>query len=210
MKPKILTRRYCQKYDYVIIFDGYCKLTKNLISVLKEDRWINVRIDKKLDLNKFTKILDGYSVIPMYENDDYWMYFNQEPVIRMPKISPETGIHNHIKVEIQYQDKILYVKPTNASRYYLLSGGMELNETPIQAAEREIQEELGIKLSCQYVNSEETQIKIPIIDQPILTITHNMIAKMDHLPTFNLNKKEIIDLIFLTKGHHLFTSKYRI
>jgi 8-oxo-dGTP pyrophosphatase MutT (NUDIX family) len=112
-------------------------------------------------------------------------------------------MHQHVKVIILVAGTRLRVMPTFSSNWYDISGGVEINEDPCNAAKREVMEELGIQLvDLKYLKSKFTIMKIPILTRGIKTITHYYIAELPFLPKINLNKKEIKLIKLGSQLHH--------
>lgn len=196
MAPIVEERSYGVTHDYVIIFDEYLDADFNS-KILRAKTWISVRIHKSLNRYKFYPILRGYNMHPQYTDKNYAIYFNKLAYKGLPKINPANKIHEHINVKLMIGGQILKLKPKFARNWYNLSGGVELGEAPVDAAKREIFEELGVHIETQELVATRTKkmcIKIPVVDKPIDTLMYYYELNMDTLPTFKVDKKEISQL----------------
>ena len=108
-------------------------------------------------------------------------------------------------------DEVLIVKPTYLDRWLWVGGGVEENETPLQAAIREAQEEIGItpkNLKLAFV-----QYRPPKSDGQHESIHFVFVAETvddDFLKRLTLGQGEIEDAMFVPVGKlHEYVSEQR-
>lgn len=215
----VTKRIYGNTFDYVIVFDKYpqCSHTGDSSqcfcqddcsscqcnyqnsqhdyfdsSILDEDRWISVKVNSALDQSKFSDLLKNYKTHSEYVNNEYVLYFNEHSHSKLPKIQPSSGIHEHVDVKIIVKGQSLRIRSTCSKYWYNVTGSVELDELPEQAAKREVHEELGIQLeSVKFLKTKIFYMKIPIIDKPIKSMMYYYQVELDELPTLVVDKKEI-------------------
>lgn len=184
-------RSYGFTHDYVVTFNEYCD-SSFPIEKLQENRWISVRISKKLTQSRFTDLLKGYSRCPYIADKRYLLYFNEPSLLGMPKIDKNSRLHLHVNVKIIIGEHLLKIKPQHGRNWYNVSGGVEVNEEPLAAAKREIYEELNITIdNLVFVKTKKTFIKIPILDRAIETIMYYYEGSLPSMPELVVCKKEI-------------------
>jgi NUDIX domain len=184
-------RLYGITFDYVVVFDDYPdeKFDSSLLGVKK---WISVKVRKSLDQNRFNELLANYCEHVDYTDKRYILYFNQDAHIKLPRVQPSSGVHEHVNIKLSVMGQLLKIKPRYAKNWYNVSGSVELGEEPENAAKREIHEELGFHVGdMKFIKTKKMFIKIPIVDKPIETMMYYYDVQLNELPNLVIDKKEI-------------------
>ncbi len=191
IEPLIEKKRYGSIHDYIVTFDFMPDVIK--LQQFEKDVWVSIRINKKLDLDKFKHILVGYQSHRYYRDKRYFLFFNNAAKNRLPVYNPILKLHEHVSVNISIAGKKLKVKSLYGSSWRCLSGGVHYLEKPENAVRRELKEELGIHYdgNIQKLSTKIIAMKIPVLSKPIRTQIHHYFIELDSLPDIKIDKEEL-------------------
>jgi len=105
-----------------------------------------------------------------------------------------------VYVAVWYDRQLLLVENSYRSGFYFPSGGVKAKEKPLEAAQRELSEEVGLEESPQkFVKVFELQLNHSNM-QDIVTIFE---LNLDEQPALALDRREIITARFVSPGDGL-------
>jgi len=111
----------------------------------------------------------------------------------LPKKSTSAGV-----LFFNKEDEILIVKPTYLDRWLWPGGGVEKNETPLAAAIRECEEEIGVSPNLRFAFVQYRPPKSDGQDESIHFIFVADTVEDNFLNTLTLGRDEIEDAKFIS------------
>lgn len=187
----IQEKNYACIKDYIITVNSY-DIADISATKFSHPSWVSIRINKKLNVNRFKELLFGFTTHPNYWDKNYHLYFNRDAYKRLPKIDKQLKLHQHVKAKIYVGENTLKVMPKYSNNWYDVSGGVEIDEKPEDAVKREIKEELGIDIDkVEYVRTKSFTMNIPVLQQGVKTMMHFYKTYIAEMPNIKINKHEL-------------------
>ena len=102
-----------------------------------------------------------------------------------------------VYIAVWYNEEFLLVENSYRSGFYFPSGGVKAKENPLEAAQRELSEEVGLEESPEkFVRAFEMQVNHSNM-QDMVTIFE---LNLDEQPALALDRREIITARFVSLG----------